>query len=88
LGVLDVGAGMRGGIAAVRRGSVADTGGAAVSLPCRGEGTSRARCWLVTQASRGRGGREKRKGVWRLGASIAERSERHRSGAAGGRRES
>jgi hypothetical protein len=62
LGVLDVRARMRGGIAAVQRGSVADTGGAVVSLPCHGAGTSGARRRPVTRASGGRGGREKRKG--------------------------
>jgi hypothetical protein len=41
-GVLDIWAGTRGGIAAVRRGSVADMGGTTVSLPCHGAGTSGA----------------------------------------------
>jgi hypothetical protein len=60
-GVLGVRAGTRGGIAAVRRGSVADTGGAAVSVLCCGAGTCGARHRPVTRASGGRGGREKRK---------------------------
>jgi hypothetical protein len=58
-GDLCVCAGMRGGIAAVRRcgvagasqyGSVADTGGAAVSLSCRGTGTGEAQGRPVTRA--------------------------------------
>jgi hypothetical protein len=41
-GNLDIRAGTHGSIAAVLRGSVADTGAAAVSLPCRGAGTGEA----------------------------------------------
>jgi hypothetical protein len=61
-GVLDVWAGTRGCIVAVRCGLVASTGGAAVLLPCRGAGTNGVRRRPVTRASGGRGGREKRKG--------------------------
>jgi hypothetical protein len=49
-GNLGVRAGTRGGITAVRHGSVADTGGAAVLLPCREAGTGEARGRPVTRA--------------------------------------
>jgi hypothetical protein len=90
-GILDVRDETRGGIAVVRRSSVADTGGAAVSLPCCEAGTSGARRRAVMRASGGRGGREKRKrgaAVRRLsrgGASGARPGELRGRAASGGR---
>jgi hypothetical protein len=84
-GVLDIRARMRGGIAAVRCGSVADTGGAAVLLLCRGAGTSGAWCRPVTRTSMGRGGREKRKGGTAV-RRLYRRAERGRASGAGAER--
>jgi hypothetical protein len=84
-GNLGVRAGTRGGIAAVRRGSVADTGGVAVSLPCRGAGTGEVRGRPVTRA--GAEAQAKGKARWLRGLSRGE-AGRSAAGAARGGRES
>jgi hypothetical protein len=55
------------------RGSVADTGGAAVSLPCCGAGTSGARRRLVTRASGAAAEGEREKGGAAVGHLVAGR---------------
>jgi hypothetical protein len=61
---------------------VADTGGVAVSFPCRGAGTGEARGRLVMRAGQHYAGeRGKGAAAWRFIAGRSERSRGERCGA-------
>jgi hypothetical protein len=88
-GVLDIQAGTRGGITAVQRGLVADTGGATVSLPCHGarDKWGAAQAGYASEQGPQRKGKEKRRrSGWALFTGRSERGEVGRAAGVSGKR--